>query len=58
MQEIDDIIRAVRVSYRRFADGSPDPETRVAVGNAVRFLIADLTSASELAENHKKGIAA
>ncbi|MGC7101609.1 hypothetical protein ACPZ19_43630 [Amycolatopsis lurida] len=58
MQEIDDIIRAVRVSYRRFADGNPDHETRVAVRNAVRFLIADLTSASELAENRRKDIAA
>ncbi|MFI6030441.1 hypothetical protein [Amycolatopsis magusensis] len=58
MQEIEDIIRATREGYRRFADASPDYETRVAVRNAVKFLIADLTSASELAENRRKGIAA
>lgn len=54
MQEIEDIIRATRESYCRFADGNPDYETRVAVRNAVKFLIADLTSAAELAARTKR----
>jgi hypothetical protein len=47
--EIQNIIAAATVAYERFAATKPDSETRVTVGNAVKFLVADLTSAAEYA---------
>lgn len=47
--EIQNIIAAANAAYERFADAKPDKETRVTVSNAVRFLVADLTSAAEYA---------
>jgi hypothetical protein len=49
MREIDNIIRAARAAYTEFAATGPDSEVRESVANAVRFLVADLTSASEFA---------
>ena len=49
MTGIDEIIHVTRRAYRDFAD-TPDaaPETRQAVAQAVRFLIADLESAKAI----------
>jgi hypothetical protein len=49
MPEIDAIIAAATDAYRAFAASGPDRETRISVSNAVRFLVADLTSAAQLA---------
>ncbi|MDQ0380288.1 hypothetical protein [Amycolatopsis thermophila] len=49
ISEIRDIIAAATAAYERFAATQPDRETRVTVSNAVRFLVADLTSAAEYA---------
>jgi hypothetical protein len=48
MSEILAIIAAANEAYRAFVATGPDREIKVAVGNAVRFLAADLTSAAEL----------
>ncbi|TWE27390.1 hypothetical protein [Prauserella muralis] len=48
MREIEAIITAAQAEYRRFVASGPDRETRTAVGNAVRFLTADLTSVLDL----------
>jgi hypothetical protein len=53
MPEIDAIIEAVTNSYRAFAAANPDSDIRVPVSNAVRFLVADLTSATQYAANTK-----
>ncbi|MTD53878.1 hypothetical protein [Amycolatopsis pithecellobii] len=47
--EIQNIITAANAAYQRFAATNPDRETRVSVSNAVRFLVADLTSVAEYA---------
>jgi hypothetical protein len=47
--EIQNIITAATAAYERFAASTPDTETRVTVSNAVKFLVADLTSAAEYA---------
>jgi hypothetical protein len=49
VNEIDGIICAARRAYRAFA-GTPGatPETRQAVAQAVRFLVADLESAKAI----------
>ena len=49
MTGINEIIRAVRHAHREFAD-SPGVavETRQAVAQAVRFLVADLESAQAM----------
>jgi hypothetical protein len=47
--EIQNIIAAADAAYQRFVATEPDRETRVTVSNAVRFLVADLTSAAEYA---------
>lgn len=49
VSEIQNIIAAATAAYEKFAASRPDQETRVTVGNAVRFLVADLTSAAEYA---------
>jgi hypothetical protein len=49
MPEIENIITAVTDAYRQFTASGPDRETRVSVRNAVTFLVADLTSAAQLA---------
>jgi hypothetical protein len=47
--KIDGIIRAARQAYREFATTpGASPETRQAVAQAVRFLIADLESARDM----------
>jgi predicted neutral ceramidase superfamily lipid hydrolase len=48
-KEIDGIVRAVRQAHREFAS-CPDvaAETRQAVAQAVRFLVADLESAQAM----------
>ncbi|WP_158632670.1 hypothetical protein [Amycolatopsis sp. WAC 01416] len=48
MPEILDIITAATEAYRKFEATHPEREIRQAVGNAVRFLAADLKSAAEL----------
>lgn len=48
MQEIQNIITAANSAYQQFVASHPDRDTRVSVGNAVRFLIADLTTAAQL----------
>lgn len=49
MAEIDNIIAAVAAAYREFKQSAiVDRETATAVGNAVRFLAADLESAKGL----------
>ncbi|MEU4675175.1 hypothetical protein AB0F91_46375 [Amycolatopsis sp. NPDC023774] len=48
MPEILAIIQAANVAYRKFTESNPDREISVAVGNAVKFLTADLTTAAEL----------
>jgi hypothetical protein len=47
--EIQNIIAAANAAYQQFVATHPDKETRVTVSNAVRFLVADLTSAAEYA---------
>ena len=47
--EINNIIVAATAAYERFAASKPDRETRVTVSNAVKFLVADLTSAAHYA---------
>ncbi|TQJ05452.1 hypothetical protein [Amycolatopsis cihanbeyliensis] len=49
MREIHNMITAVTAAYADFAAAGPDRETRDAVGNAVRFLVADLNSINQLA---------
>jgi hypothetical protein len=47
--EIDNIINVTRRAYRDFANTpGATPETRQAVAQAVRFLIADLESAKAI----------
>jgi hypothetical protein len=49
VQEIQQIITATRDAYRVFATTpGASPQVRQAVAQAVRFLIADLTSAQEM----------
>lgn len=55
MSEILAIIAAANEAYRAFVATSPDREIKVAVGNAVRFLAADLTSAAELVATTREG---
>ncbi|NKQ57583.1 hypothetical protein HFP15_32445 [Amycolatopsis sp. K13G38] len=47
--EIHNIIAAATAAYERFAATEPDQETRVTVSNAVKFLVADLTSVAHYA---------
>lgn len=49
IEKIDGIVRAARLAYQEFA-ASPGvaPETRQAVAQAVRFLVADLESAQAM----------
>lgn len=44
VNEIQQIISAVDSAYREFAAASPSREVRAAVGNAVKFMVADLRS--------------
>lgn len=47
--KIDGIIHAARQAYREFANTpGATPETRQAVAQAVRFLVADLESARDM----------
>ncbi|GLY35252.1 hypothetical protein Amsp01_012760 [Amycolatopsis sp. NBRC 101858] len=55
MPEIQAIITAASDAYRAFVATEPDRDIRVAVGNAVRFLAADLTSAAELVAATREG---
>ncbi|WP_328454703.1 MULTISPECIES: hypothetical protein [unclassified Amycolatopsis] len=55
MPEIQAIITAANDAYRAFVASEPDPEIKVAVGNAVRFLAADLTSAAGLVATTREG---
>ncbi|MEU0794819.1 hypothetical protein ABZ342_32555 [Amycolatopsis sp. NPDC005961] len=55
MSEILAIITAANEAYRAFAATETDREIKVAVGNAVRFLAADLTSAAELVATTREG---
>ncbi|MEU8635162.1 hypothetical protein AB0C38_23530 [Amycolatopsis sp. NPDC048633] len=55
MPEILAIITAAHEAYRAFAATEPDKDIKVAVGNAVRFLTADLTSAAELVATTREG---
>ncbi|MBE8518133.1 hypothetical protein ILP97_11550 [Amycolatopsis sp. H6(2020)] len=55
MPEILAIITAAHEAYRAFVATEPDREIKVAVGNAVRFLAADLTSAAELVAMTREG---
>ena len=48
MSEILAIITATNAAYRDFIATNTDQEIKVAVGNAVRFLTADLKSAAAL----------
>ncbi|WP_370934112.1 hypothetical protein [Amycolatopsis sp. cg13] len=55
MPEIVAIIEAAHDAYRRFVAANPDRDIRVAVGNAVGFLTADLTTAAELTAATREG---
>jgi hypothetical protein len=55
MPEIDAIITAAKDAYRDFVASGPDRETRISVSNAVKFLVADLTSVAALATPTGKG---
>ncbi|MGH3610492.1 MAG: hypothetical protein ACRDRD_20750 [Pseudonocardiaceae bacterium] len=55
MPEIVAIIQAANVAYREFVASNPDSDIRVAVGNAVKFLTADLTTAAELTAATREG---
>lgn len=44
MIEIQQIINAVDAAYGEFTKASPGREVRAAVGNAVKFMVADLRS--------------
>lgn len=49
VEEISNIIAAATAAYREFNQTETDREIRQAVSNAVRFLVADLTSINHLA---------
>ncbi|WIX81721.1 hypothetical protein QRX50_13635 [Amycolatopsis carbonis] len=55
MPEILAIIEAANTAYRTFIESHPDREIRVAVGNAVKFLTADLTTAAALTAATREG---
>lgn len=55
MTEILAIVTAAQDAYREFLASGPDRDIQVAVGNAVRFLRADLTSAAELVATTREG---
>ncbi|MEW2508408.1 hypothetical protein AB0878_48915 [Amycolatopsis sp. NPDC047767] len=55
MPEIMAIIEAANTAYREFIDSHPDRDIRIAVGNAVKFLTADLTTAAELTAPTREG---
>ncbi|MEU3624099.1 hypothetical protein [Amycolatopsis coloradensis] len=55
MPEILEIITAATEAYHKFEAAHPDRDIRQAVGNAVRFLAADLKTAAELTASTRKG---